>query len=920
MEGGGLFNSGILGTDFIWWIGQIADDSTWRDNIIPSKFPSAQSIPGWGARYKVRIMGVHDQGQIIAEEDLPWANIIYPVTAGGGQTNSWMSSNLRQGNIVFGFYMDGKDMQNPVILGVMGNNAQTALGFKIGKDDDSVTNTQPGQIAKSGFAVGEDPPEGTAKPRVSDDALTIEKPKSEEVAKESAPLAPGATTNQYGLNYANPITPTQQQDIQSAKSQAQSQGLSGEQEKVYVQSKVKQGVANRAGAANSPTSEPQPGPTIEQVGSAHLQSSADVKKEDKYQEKTVVMNPDDPVGSATKAIQTEVDNLTAKIDKFMGSRKQYVDAVSGPPTKEEINKDIRDTACKISKFQKIIMDKISEYQSKKLNNELTAVVAAMPSSARAMMGDQKFLNTENNLKEYNEITNGMCDQMEGILREKLDIEKLMKQADAEASSGLLFGDAASQGAVGGMIDLSDFGVDPGDDGSGSPLAGDSNIRGSGSAYKPPKTRSDVSDPRTPSVPLCYAEDVVAQAIAVNKDRISQIAESQHTNFNKFLGGLKSELEQADKELAESSADKTDLGQVTGFTDEEEDDLPQGGTNYYTENGVPTTGGNGTGFMVDITVPNGGLYDNGFITINSGGAGYTVNVANSGSTSGTGTTEGAATTGGSGTGILVNYTISSGVITGITTNTGGANYKSGDVLTVTNNAAGTPSTNATFTVEKVRGKVNTVKNKGIIVANPGSGYQMGDLIVVNQEGSGLNCGIVITQVKDPGTKKATAGPVTPADTQGSNATSPQPPAGQKLGDMLEMLGGMSGSMTQALDFKNVLANMFPFENPPNVAVSDFYTLARGGAGQPETELPSGASIDKAVSEVKEIAPPVESVPFIGPTPNSPNINLASTKLGGLASQADAALGIDRGSTQEEVNKAIKKAKAKAGLDYKSAFEE
>ena len=58
-------------------------------------------------------------------------------------------------------------------------------------------------------------------------------------------------------------------------------------------------------------------------------------------------------------------------------------------------------------------------------------------------------------------------------------------------------------------------------------------------------------------------------------------------------------------------------------------------------------------MVDITVPNGGLYDNGFITINSGGAGYTVNVANSGSTSGTGTTEGAATTGGSGTGILVN---------------------------------------------------------------------------------------------------------------------------------------------------------------------------------------------------------------------------------------------------------------------------
>ena len=913
MEGGGLFNSGILGTDFIWWIGQIADDSTWRDNIIPSKFPSAQSIPGWGARYKVRIMGVHDQGQIIAEEDLPWANIIYPVTAGGGQTNSWMSSNLRQGNIVFGFYMDGKDMQNPVILGVMGNNAQTALGFKIGKDDDSVTNTQPGQIAKSGFAVGEDPPEGTAKPRVSDDALTIEKPKSEEVAKESAPLASGATTNQYGLNSANPVTPTQQQDIQSAQAEAQSQGLTGESKKEFVKTKVQQGVRNRSAAENSPTSEPQPGPTIEQVGAAHLQSAADVKKEDKYQEKTVVMNPDDPVGSATKAIQTEVDTLTAKIDKFMGSRKQYVDAVSGPPTKEEINKDIRDTACKISKFQKIIMDKISEYQSKKLNNELTAVVAAMPSAMRAMFGDQKFLNTETNLKEYNEITNGMCDQMEGILREKLDIDKLMQQADAEAASGLLFGDSASQGAVGGMIDLSDFGVDPGNDGSGSPLTGDPSIRGSGSAYKPPQSRDDFENPRTPSVPLCYAEDVVAQAIAVNKDKIAQIAENQHSNFNRFLGGLKSELEQADRELAESSADLTDLGQVTGFTDEEEDDLPQGGTNYYTETGVPCTGGSGTGFMVDITVPNGGLYDNGFITINDGGAGYTVNIANSGGTTGTGTTEGAATTGGSGTGIKVNYTIAGGQITGITTNTAGANYKSGDILTVINNAAGTPSTNATFTVEKVRGKVNTVKNKGIIVSKPGSGYQMGDLLTVNQEGSGLNCGIVVTQVKDPGTKKATAGPVTPADTQGSNATSPQPPAGQKLGDMLEMLGSMSGSMTQALDFKNVMANMFPFENPPNVAVSDFYTFARGGAGQPETELPSGASIDKAVSEVKEIAPPVESVPFLPPTPNSPAINLASKKLGGLASQADSALGITRDSSQEEIAEAVKKAKAKANLD-------
>ena len=38
MEGGPLFNSGVLGSNFLWWIGQIADDSYWRDNIIPGNF------------------------------------------------------------------------------------------------------------------------------------------------------------------------------------------------------------------------------------------------------------------------------------------------------------------------------------------------------------------------------------------------------------------------------------------------------------------------------------------------------------------------------------------------------------------------------------------------------------------------------------------------------------------------------------------------------------------------------------------------------------------------------------------------------------------------------------------------------------------------------------------------------------------
>ena len=66
MEGNGLFNPGFLGANFLWWVGQIADDSTWRDNISSGKFTNGQSIAGWGRRYKVRIVGLHDKGLLFA--------------------------------------------------------------------------------------------------------------------------------------------------------------------------------------------------------------------------------------------------------------------------------------------------------------------------------------------------------------------------------------------------------------------------------------------------------------------------------------------------------------------------------------------------------------------------------------------------------------------------------------------------------------------------------------------------------------------------------------------------------------------------------------------------------------------------------------------------------------------------------------
>ena len=62
MEGNGaLFNPGFLGANFLWWVGQVADDKEWRTNIKETKIKDKEEISGWGYRYKVRIIGLHDQ-------------------------------------------------------------------------------------------------------------------------------------------------------------------------------------------------------------------------------------------------------------------------------------------------------------------------------------------------------------------------------------------------------------------------------------------------------------------------------------------------------------------------------------------------------------------------------------------------------------------------------------------------------------------------------------------------------------------------------------------------------------------------------------------------------------------------------------------------------------------------------------------
>ena len=124
----GLYNPGFVGSQFQWWIGQVANSKSWRDNQPKKHFLFRNDIPGWGYRYKVRIMGIHDSGcATIPSDVLPWAQVMYPITAGGGQGGDFQSPSIKQGNIVFGFFLDGVDEQVPIIMGVLGNNSKTII-------------------------------------------------------------------------------------------------------------------------------------------------------------------------------------------------------------------------------------------------------------------------------------------------------------------------------------------------------------------------------------------------------------------------------------------------------------------------------------------------------------------------------------------------------------------------------------------------------------------------------------------------------------------------------------------------------------------------------------------------------------------------------------------------------------------------
>ena len=112
-----LIKSNFIGRDgFIWWMGQVAPFNE-------------EEIDGenWGRRYRVRIYGYHpDNETLLSNDDLPYAQVMLPTTAGTGGAGVGQPPRLSGGDTVFGFFLDGNDSQQPIIMGSLPRTAESS--------------------------------------------------------------------------------------------------------------------------------------------------------------------------------------------------------------------------------------------------------------------------------------------------------------------------------------------------------------------------------------------------------------------------------------------------------------------------------------------------------------------------------------------------------------------------------------------------------------------------------------------------------------------------------------------------------------------------------------------------------------------------------------------------------------------------
>ena len=121
-----LLKSHNIGKDgFSWWIGQVCESDTWAANFPELPVDTDKDLPGFRRRVKVSILNYHTYSkEELPNDDLPWAYCLMPTSAGGGSGGFSESLALTGGEWVFGFFLDGSDGQQPVIIGLFDKSTQ----------------------------------------------------------------------------------------------------------------------------------------------------------------------------------------------------------------------------------------------------------------------------------------------------------------------------------------------------------------------------------------------------------------------------------------------------------------------------------------------------------------------------------------------------------------------------------------------------------------------------------------------------------------------------------------------------------------------------------------------------------------------------------------------------------------------------
>jgi hypothetical protein len=121
----------ILKQTFNWWVGVIEDRND------PEKL----------GRVRVRIFGYHtDDRSLLPTDDLPWAIIMQPTTSSAISGIGSAPVGLVTGTWCVGFFLDGDDMQQPMVMGTLGGMPDP-LPRSVSTNEEQTTN--PPNVVRS---------------------------------------------------------------------------------------------------------------------------------------------------------------------------------------------------------------------------------------------------------------------------------------------------------------------------------------------------------------------------------------------------------------------------------------------------------------------------------------------------------------------------------------------------------------------------------------------------------------------------------------------------------------------------------------------------------------------------------------------------------------------------------------------------